>query len=468
MRALILSAGLLLALSARAQTQDPGHGHEPQGGHEAPGEPSAPGGHEAHGEHEAHGQHGTGHMGHGGGESQEVRSLRDIPLMRRGSGTSWQPDLIPPSMLHWDVAGWGLMFQGLLFGGYDVQGGPRGDSAFTGIGWLMLMVDRELPRGQLVGSIMMSPEAFTAGANGGYPLLLQTGETYQDEPLRDRQHPHELFMELAVSYSHYFSDTWGLLLYAAPAGEPALGPVAFPHRASAWYDPLAALGHHWQDSTHISFGVLTAGLLTPTAKLEFSWFNGREPDENRYDLDLRAPDSFSVRLSANPTARVSAQVSYGYLKSPELLEPDVSLHRLTASATYHAPFGGRGFWATTAVYGRNVEGEEEPTDSFLLESSLDLDGHHVVFGRTEYVRKAGHDLVLPEALEHSVFDVGNLVLGYVYNFGSFGPVRPGVGVRGALNVVPEALEPFYGSRTPVGGMVYVRLAPAGSHPMGHP
>jgi hypothetical protein len=356
------------------------------------------------------------------------------------------------------------MFQGLLFGGYDVQGGPRGDSALAAIGWLMLMVERELPSGQLVASVMLSPEPFTAGADGGYPLLLQTGETFEGEPLRDRQHPHDLFMELALSYSHYFSDRWGVLLYAAPAGEPALGPVAFPHRVSAWYDPLAVLGHHWQDATHISFGVLTAGILTPMAKLEVSWFNGREPDEYRYDLDLRAPDSYSVRLSANPTSRVSTQVSYGYLKSPEELEPDVSLHRLTASATYHAPFGARGFWATTAVFGRDVEAEHPATNAFLLESSLDLDGHHVLFGRAEYTRKTGHDLVLPEPLEEGLFDVGNLVLGYVYNLGPFGPVRPGVGVRGALNVIPEALEPFYGSRLPVGGMVYVRLAPAGGSP----
>jgi hypothetical protein len=438
MRGLILSLGLLLALPAGVRAQEPEH------------------------EHEGHAEH--GHGGHLGQEAPEVRSLRDIPLMRRGSGTSWQPDLIPPSMLHGDVAGWGLMFSGVLFGGYDAQGGPRGEGALAGIGWLMLMVDRELPSGQLVASVMLSPEPFTAGADGGYPLLLQTGESYQGEPLHDRQHPHDLFMELALSYSHYFSDTWGVLLYAAPAGEPALGPVAFPHRVSAWYDPLAVLGHHWQDATHISFGVLTAGILTPMAKLEVSWFNGREPDEHRYDLDLRTPDSYSVRLSANPTARVSTQVSYGYLRSPEELEPDVSLHRLTASATYHAPFGARGFWATTAVFGRDVEGEHAPTNAFLLESSLDLDGHHVVFGRAEYVRKTGHDLVLPEPLEEGLFDVGTLVLGYVYNFGPFGPVRPGVGVRGALNVVPGELEPFYGGRTPVGGMVYVRLAPAGSHP----
>ncbi|PTL81798.1 hypothetical protein [Vitiosangium sp. GDMCC 1.1324] len=456
MRTLILSLGLLLALPAGAQTHAPGHEHEASSEPPASEPPAS--------EPSTHGEHKAGHMGHPGGEPQEVRSLRDIPVMRRGSGTSWQPDLIPSSMLHWEVAGWGLMFQGVLFGGYDVQGGPRGDSALTGIGWLMLMADRELPSGQLVASLMLSPDPFTAGADGGYPLLLQTGESYKGEPLHDRQHPHDLFMELAASYTHYFSDTWGLMLYVAPAGEPALGPVAFPHRVSARYDPLAVLGHHWQDATHISYGVLTVGLVTPMAKLEVSWFNGREPDENRYDLDLRAPDSFSVRLSANPTARVSAQVSYGYLKSPEALAPDVSVHRLTASATYHAPFGSSGFWATTAVFGRNVEGEEPPSDSFLLESSLDLDGHHAVFGRAEYVRKTGHDLVLPESLAHSLFGVGSLVLGYVYSFGPFGPVRPGVGVRGALNVIPEGLEPFYGSRTPLGGMVYVRLVSAGSHP----
>ena len=446
MRTLTLSLGLLLALPFGAHAQEPEHGHE------------------THGEHAASSEHETPeHMGHTGGEAREVRSIRDIPMMRRGSGTSWQPDLLPSSMLHWDMAGWGLMFQSLLFGGYDLQSGPRGDSAVAGVGWLMLMAEREWTSGQLVASVMVSPEPFTASANGGYPLLLQSGETYRGAPLHDRQHPHDLFMELAASYTHYLSDTWGLMLYAAPAGEPALGPVAFPHRMSAWYDPLAVLGHHWQDATHISFGVLTLGLITPTAKLEFSWFNGREPDENRYNLDLRAPDSFSVRLSANPTAHVSAQVSYGYLASHDALEPNVSVHRLTASATHHAPFGSKGFWATTAVFGRNVEGEEAPTNAFLLESSLDLDGHHVVFGRAEYVQKSGHDLVLPEELEHTVFDVGSLVLGYVYNFGPFGPVRPGVGVRGALNLVPEGLESLYGSRTPVGGMVYVRLVPAGGH-----
>ncbi|ATB28672.1 hypothetical protein [Melittangium boletus] len=435
-----LLLGLFLGLSAQARSSTSDSEHA---------------GHMAHGDSLAH----TDPAAHGGHSQTEVRSLRDIPLMRRGSGTSWQPDLFPPAMIHGQVGNWGLMFQGLLFGGYDVQGGPRGARALEALGWAMLMAEREWSSGQLVLSLMLSPDPLTAGANGGYPLLLQTGESYRGEPLRDRQHPHDLFMELAASYTHYFSDTWGLMLYVAPAGEPALGPVAFPHRVSARFDPLAVLGHHWQDSTHISFGVATVGLVTPLAKLEVSAFNGREPDENRYDLDPRAPDSFSVRLSANPTTRVSAQVSYGYLASPEALEPEVSANRFTASATYHAPVGARGFWATTAVFGRNLESGEPPTNSALLESSVDLDGHHAVFGRVEYVRKTGHDLVLPEALEHQTFDVGALALGYVYQFAPWGPVKAGLGARGAVNLVPESLVPFFGSRTPVGGMVYVRLAP---------
>ena len=436
MRFSLLLPCLLLPLAATAQEHPPGHEHMEHMEHAAP-----------LAEHEAHGD-------------TEVRSLRDIPLMRRGSGTSWQPDHFPMSMVHGQVGGWGLMFQGLLFGGYDVQGGPRGDRAPEALGWLMLMANRELPSGQLVLSAMLSPDPLTAGAHGGYPLLLQSGETYQGEPLHDRQHPHDLFMELAVSYTHYFSDTWGLMLYVAPAGEPALGPVAFPHRASARFDPLAVLGHHWQDSTHISFGVVTAGLVTPGAKLEVSAFNGREPDEFRYDLDLRLPDSFSVRLSANPTSRVSTQVSYGYLPSPEAHAPGVPVHRFTASALLHVPVSTQGFWATTAVFGRNVEGDEAPTNAALLESSLDLDGHHAVFGRAEYVRKTGHDLALSGPLEHTAFDVGVLALGYLYQFDAWGPVKMGVGARGALNIVPEGLATLYGGRTPVGGMVYVRLATA--------
>ncbi|MDY7227123.1 hypothetical protein [Hyalangium rubrum] len=385
-------------------------------------------------------------------------------MSRSVSGTAWQPDATPHAGVHASVGGWDLMFHGLLFGGYDWQEGPRGGDAILGTGWLMLMADRELGAGRFGARVMLSPEPFTAQRDGGYPLLLQTGETYQGERLRDRQHPHDLFMEMALTYTHALSEDWGFQLYAAPSGEPALGPVAFPHRMSASSDPLAALSHHWQDSSHIAFGVLTAGLLTPTAKLEASWFNGREPDEHRRDFDLRRLDSYSVRLSVNPNPRVSAQVSYGFMPSHDVLHTDEPLHRLTASAMYHQPLSGGGSWATTAVFGRNVEGEHGATNAFLLESNLDLDGRNVLFGRTEYIQKTGHDLVLSEPFEEQTFGVATLALGYLRNLGPLGPVLPGVGVRAAVNFVPEALQPTYGSRTPVGGMVFLRLSAA---PLGH-
>ncbi|KFE71375.1 hypothetical protein [Hyalangium minutum] len=390
--------------------------------------------------------------------ASEVKSVRDIPMMRTASGTAWQPDASPHIGVHWGAAGWHFMVHGLLFGGYDWQQGARGGDAPLGLGWLMLMADRELGAGRLGARVMLSPEPFTAQHHGGYPLLLQTGETYRGEPLRDRQHPHDLFMELAAVYTHVLSNNWGFQLYAAPAGEPALGPAAFPHRLSASSDPLAALSHHWQDSTHISFGVLTAGLLTPVAKLEGSWFNGREPDENRLDIDFRKLDAYSLRLSVNPTPEVSAQVSYGYLPSHDVLHADEPLHRLTASAMFHRPLGDGGLWATTAVFGRNVEGEHGGTNAYLLETNLNLDGRNVLFGRAELIEKTGHDLSLDEPLAEETFPVTVLALGYLRNLGHVGPVVPGVGLRAAVNFVPERLESTYGGRTPVGGMLYLRLS----------
>jgi hypothetical protein len=453
MRSVLLMLSLwALPLAAGAQASQ-----DPQTPGPAPAEPTAP--------PASHPDHGA--MGHVMTPSSESMSVSDIPMMRNASGTAWQPDASPHAGLHGSAAGWDFMFHGLLFGGYDWQSGSRGDHAPVGLGWLMLMADHDVGPGRFGARVMLSPEPFTAQHDGGYPLLLQTGETYQGEPLRDRQHPHDLFMELAATYTQPLSKNWAFQLYAAPAGEPALGPVAFPHRLSASSDPLAVIGHHWEDSTHIAFGVLTAGLFTPTAKLEGSWFNGREPDENRKDFDFHKLDSYSLRLSVNPAREVSAQVSYGYLPSHDVLHPEEPLHRMTFSAMYHRPVGSSGHWATTAVFGRNVEGEHGGSNAALLETNLDLDGLNVVFGRVEYVQKTGHDLVLPEALEEERFGVASLSLGYLRNLGPLGPVLPGVGVRAAVNLVPAGLEPTYGSRTPVGGMIYLRLASAPMQHGGH-
>ncbi len=259
-----------------------------------------------------------------------------LERMHNASGTAWQPEVTPHQALDFSEGPWVLMVHGLLFAGYDAQGGERGAKAVTAMGWVMAMVERSFETARLTGRVMVSPEPATV-RNGGYPLLLQTGETYRGQPLDDRQHPHDLFMELAALYTQQVTEGLGVQLYVAPAGEPALGPVAFPHRVSAMFNPLASLGHHWQDSSHIRFGVLTAGVFTRSANLEGSWFNGREPDECRWDLDLRRPDSYAARLTVNPTAGLSAQASCGHLASPEALHPDESVNRITASATFVLP-----------------------------------------------------------------------------------------------------------------------------------
>jgi hypothetical protein len=362
--------------------------------------------------------------------------------------------------VHFAAGEWILMLHGQVFAGFDAQSSRRGGRDWISTNWLMLMATGPLGPGQLGARAMITAEPFTVPA-AGYPLLLQTGETYRGVALHDRQHPHDLFMELAASYASPLGDALAFQLYAAPVGEPALGPVAYPHRLSASSDPLAPLGHHWEDSTHISFGVLTAGLFTRQFKLEGSWFNGREPDEDRTDFDLRRLDSFSARLSWNPSDPWSFQASYGFLKSPDALEPEVRVQRLTASATLNLPLPAGGNWASLALWGRNIPSTLEPTsDALLLESNLDLDGRNTVFGRAEYTVKDGHHLVLPEPIARNAFGVLTLVLGYVRDFGPFGWIVPGIGARGSVNVIAPALEPFYGSRLPVGAMIFVRVRPS--------
>src|SRR5262249_24422275 len=236
-----------------------------------------------------------------------------LPMQRVGSGTAWQPDATP-LLAHGTMAGgWMLMLHYSLAAGFDHQSGPRGADEGYGLGWVMGMAAHDLLGGQATVRAMLSPDAPLVGKTG-YPLLLQSGES-----LHDRQHPHDLFMELSASWARELGPDVAFLVYAGVSGEPALGAVAFPHPTYAGYDPIATLGHRWQDSTHVAFGVVTAALYGRALKLEASAFNGREPDEDRYDLDLDGFDSFSARLTANPTDEWSLQVSYGRLGGPEQL-----------------------------------------------------------------------------------------------------------------------------------------------------
>jgi hypothetical protein len=287
--------------------------------------------------------------------------------------------------------------------------------------------------------------------------LLQSGETYGGAPLHDRQHPHDFFMETAAIWRRPVGRAFAVELYAAASGEPALGPTAYMHRVSGWVNPLPPIGHHWEDATHIRFGVFTAGAYTGWLKVEGSAFHGRDPDENRWNFDFGAIDSWSARISVNPTAQTSFQASYGFLHSMEALFPDEDHRLVTASATWSSPWRAAGNLSFTAIWGRHI-GPDHHSDGFLLETTADLDGRNVPFLRLEYVRKLGHDLAGPGAHD-AVYGVAQAQLGYVHRFTDLGPVVPTVGAVLDIGAVPATLESTYGTRAPVGGFVFLGLQP---------
>ena len=382
-----------------------------------------------------------------------------IEETRDASGTAWQPDSTPMFMWMTKASGWMLGLHTNSFVGYDSDAGSRGDDQLVSINWIMGMARHTVGTGDVTFRAMLSAEPATLPKNG-YPLLLQTGESYRGMALHDRQHPHDLFMELAARYRQPIGDTLGFELYAAPVGEPAVGPAAFPHRFTAMADPLAPLGHHWLDSTHIAFGVVSAGVFTKTVKLEGSWFNGREPDENRWNFDFRKLDSFSARLSLNPTRDLSTQVSWARLDSPEQLQSSVSVQRYTASAMWnHRLDDDTTDVAVTAAVGRNNPSMGPSTNAGLVEASFMLNDTHTLFTRAELLNKTGEELVLGPALAANTYAIAGFSAGYVYDFDALGPIVPGLGVIATVDVIGRALEPIYDTRTPVGGMVFVRLRP---------
>ena len=386
-----------------------------------------------------------------------------LPENRLGSGTSWLPDAASMQAIHVPLGAWTLMAHGAVSLLLDAQGGPRGATEVRLTNWGMGSFAHEVAGGRLELRVMLSAEPATVGADG-YPLLLQSGESNHGVALHDRQHPHDLFMETAALYDHALGSGAALSLYVAPAGEPALGPPAYPHRPSAASDPLAPIGHHWQDGTHVTYGVATAGIYTRTVKLEGSLFNGREPDEDRTDFDFRGRrlDSYAARAFVNPASGVSVSAWYGYLKSPEALEPGTSLHRLGAAVLVTGRDGKR-HWSGAAIYGANmVVGASRWSNSALLEGSVDLDRANTVFGRAEYVQKSALDLALPATT--AVYDLGEMSAGYARTLTARAGLVLAVGARGTVNVVPGALRAAYGSRLPLGAAVFLSLRPGGAAP----
>lgn len=409
-----------------------------------------------HSEHEEreheHDDAGNGARDHDDHAALSMERSIPWPMTRDGSGTAWLPDSTPMFGLMRHDDGWMFMLHGTGASGLNIQGSERGAFELTTVSWFMPMVSHDVPGGNLAARVMLSAEPLTLPGDG-YPLLLQTGETFRGKPLRDRQHPHDLLMELAALYRSDPVLGISAELYGALAGEPALGPVAFPHRVSAMGDPLAPLSHHWLDSTHITYGVATVGLGTRAVKIEGSLFNGHEPDEERLDLDLDVPQSWSTRVSVAPHANLALQASYGRLVGPEALEPDEIVHRTTTSVTWNQPLSD-GNWATMAAFGNNTT-EGETSSAALLESTLLLAGHHVLFGRGEVVGKETHELgvVTPEDIVY----VPGASVGYQYVFDPALEFVPAIGVRASGAIVDEKLASAYGTRLPLGAMVYVMV-----------
>jgi hypothetical protein len=372
-------------------------------------------------------------------------------MTRESSGTSWQPEASPQQGIHGSFGGWTTMAHGAANLVYDDQGGPRGGTKTFSTSMLMLMAQRPAGAGRLGLRAMVSADPLMG--KRGYPLLLQTGESANGEPLIDRQHPHDFFMELSASYSQPISAASSWFVYAGLPGEPALGPPAFMHRFSGEDNPEAPISHHWLDSTHVTFGVLTVGYVYRNLKLEGSLFRGREPDENRWDIETGSLDSASLRLSWNPTRNWALQVSRGHLKSPEALHADDDLDRSTASAIYHHAFGAASLQSTVA-WGRNAPSHGKASDTLLLESALRLSRSHTFFARAERAQK--NELFLPaDPRAEERFNVGKLSLGYLYDLPRESRYRIGVGGLVSRYRLPDALDSAYDD--PTAFMLFARV-----------
>ena len=385
-----------------------------------------------------------------------------------GSGTSLMPATGPAYMWHWLKNDWLIMAHGDIKVGFNHQGGPRGVNKAESQNWFMLMAERKAGPGQLMLRGMFSAEPWTAPRRG-FPELFQTGETFGGRPIIDAQHPHDLFMELAAAYNIRLSEHVSLNFYGGPVGEPALGPVAFMHRMSAAENPAAPLGHHWQDSTHITHGVITAGLTAWRFRVESSLFHGAEPDEKRKDIQKGKLDSWSGRVWFTPTPDWTMQFSYGHLVDPEALEPG-NLRRMTASI-FHNRSWEDGNWASSLIWGRNHERHGD-SNAYLLESTANFFDKNYLYTRLELVDKLGlleenifgrpgliesHDSETSDHFDQS-FRVAAFTFGGVRDILASSKLRIGVGADVTFYHVPDGLKTIYGS-SPTSFHVFLRIRP---------
>lgn len=407
------------------------------------------------------------HEHHGEMEGEESMGMshafsRNLPMSRNGSGTGWLPDASPVHGYMFHSEEWMYMIHGNLFLRYNNQDitdrGSRGDAKFDAPNWVMGMGQTRVGnRGLFRFSSMLSLDPLTVGGEG-YPLLFQSGETWQGEPLVDRQHPHDLFSELSVGYSHMFSGNVDAFIYFGYPGESAFGPVVFMHRPSSLYNPDAPIGHHWQDATHITFGVGTLGFRYKNLKLEGSLFTGREPDEERYGFDHPRFDSWSVRLSYNPSPSWALQVSRARMKDVHELGPREDINKITASAIHALQLGPDTFLNSAAVWGYNNAEGHHARNAVLLESALSM--NTTIYGKYEWVEKSTEDLLLNEDMygHGALFPVNTVTLGIQQDLFSVRKTNMAVGAQATWYRADSQLDSLYG-KNPFALEIYLRAYP---------
>lgn len=378
------------------------------------------------------------------------------------SGTSAEPNSTPHDMLMTSKDSWMLMFHGTAFLTDEQQTSPRGGDKFFSTNWFMGTAQREIGRSTLTIRAMLSLEPATV-TDRQYPLLFQIGETAFGKPIVDGQHPHDLFMELGALYDVELGEKTLLSFYFAPIGDPAIGPTAYGHRASASENPVAALGHHQEDSTHILSDVVTLGFTYGIARIEGSGFHGREPDENRWNIDQGAIDSWSTRLTIQPGKNWSGQYSYARIKSPEQLFPDETQERMTASIMYNRPLRN-GNWASTILWGRTRSlADNSVSNAYLLESTIRFRTRNYAWTRIENLDRwnellVGENPLPPNFHETTIGRVQAYTFGYDHDFNFIPHVASALGAQVTAYGVADQLKPIYGT-DPMGVAMFVRFRP---------
>jgi len=374
----------------------------------------------------------------------------EMRLMEQASGTSSNPSAGSLPMIMGRLGDWSTMLMGTAFFSDIQQSGPRGGDKLYSTNWFMASAEHRVgSRDAFEVLVMLSLEPATI-TDRRYPLLFQTGETAYGKPLIDEQHPHNFVMAASLEFVHQVADRTFLELYAAPVGDPALGPVAFPHRASAAELPQAPISHHWQDSTHIAADVVTAGVSHRQFRLEASGFHGMEPGENRWTIQSGSIDSYSARLWYFPSSNWAAQVSAGRLTHPEALEPGDQT-RVTSSLAYSLPMNGRA-WSSTLIWGRvHTTATRHNLNSYLAESVLPLTRRNLLTGRVELVDK---DELF--GAPGANYRIAACTGGYTRDLAIFSGMEMGIGANFSVYAIPAAIQPYYG-RHPASGNIFVRF-----------